>query len=308
MIEHRTLFVNSKDRTQGTFSDYMVDFSPTDSFFKLNEGQKLYVLPSRFSTLNDSDNCGIYNRTFKLLRVDIATEQETEYLVTFDTGIYNTFTFQDELQSKITSVLSNNIDATLSVVVNYDDDTNTYNFVFNSSSSWFSTYELQLRFDNFETTSAGLMGFEAGDYVGVLNSQTLTITGANPANMVFQPEINIFCSLVSSNYETTNEGAKASQLFFSINQDVGKNEMITFQNEGHLYKTNCVSQFSNIELRFLDNQNRQILFKSDNRLALTFIKETFNDKSEKMLQVLEKLEGMTQLQLLGEYLQINSKS
>jgi len=81
--------------------------------------------------------------------------------------------------------------------------------------------------------------------------------------------------------------------------------MITFQNEGHLFKTNCVSQFSNIELRFLDNQNRQILFKSDNRIALTFIKETFNDKSEKMLEVLEKLEGMTQLQILGEYLQIN---
>ena len=307
MIELRTLFVNSKDRTQGTFSDYIVDFSPTDSFFKLNEGQQLYVIPSRFSTLNDSDNCGIYNRTFKLLRVDIATEQETEYLVTFESGIYNTFTFQDELQSKITTELSN-IDNTLNVVVNYDDDTNSYSFVFSSSSSWFSTYELQFRFDTFEKTAAGLMGFEEGDYIGNLDGQTLTIPAPNPANMVFQPEINIFCSLVSSNYETTNEGAKASQLFFSVNQDVGKNEMITFQNEGHLYKTNCVSQFSNIALQFLDNQNRQILFKSDNRLALTFIKETFNDKSEKMLQVLEKLEGLTQLQLLGEYLQINSKS
>ena len=304
MIETRTLFINSKDRTQGTFSDYMVDFSPTDSFFKLNEGQKLYVYPSRFSTLNDSDNCSIYNRTFKILRVDLTTQQETEYLVTLDVGIYNTFTFQDELQSKIAAVLSN-IDNTLSLIVNYDDDTNTYNFTISSSGSWFSSYELQFRYDNLESTAALLMGFEAGDYVGTLNGQTLLLSAPNPCNMVFQPEINIFCSLVSANYETTNEGAKASQLFFSINQDVGKNEMITFQNEGNIFKTNCVSQFSNIELRFLDNQARKILFKSDNRIALTFIKETYNDKTDKLLEVLEKIEGMTQLQLLGEYLQIS---
>jgi len=298
MIEQRTLFVNSKDRTQGDFSDYMVDFSPTDSFFKLSEGQKLYVVPTRYSTLNDFDNCSIYNQTFKLLRVDIATQQETEYLVTLDAGIYNTYTFQDELQAKLTTRLSD-VDSTLSLVVNYDDDTNTYSFVVSSSGSWFSTYELQFRFDNFESTAAGLMGFEAGDYVGTLVSQTVTIPAPNPANMVFQPEINIFCSLVSSNYETTDEGAKASQLLFAINQDVGKNMMLTYDNDGHLFKAGCVEQFSNISFRFLDNQGRKILFKSNNRIALTFIKETHVDRTPQIISILEKLSGMQELELLN---------
>jgi len=300
-LGRRTIFINSKDRSDGTTNDFVVDMNLTDPFFSLQENETLYVYPTRFNILNDFDNVNSYNRTFKLIVENLTSNEETEYIVTLDNGVYSSFTLQSELQTKINETLTNN-SIPLTCVVIYDDDAAKYIFTF-TGNAWFDNFELRFLFDDVETTLATLMGFREGEYIaGSSTSDEAIFTSSEPINMVFQPEIGIHCSLVALNYQTdTDNTTKPSDLLFSVNQGA-KADFITYENQGETYKTISNSQFTNIQIRYLDNLNRAVRFNSDSRLALTFHKIRNVRTDLLILNVLENLEGLTKLRMLRDSL------
>lgn len=298
MEQRRTIFLNSKDRSSGNYNNFTIDTNIQDPFFSLNENEELYVLPTRFSVLNDFNNINIYNRTFDLLVEDFATSNITTYTITLDDGVYTDYTLQTEVQDKINALLSTSI-ADLSCVISFNTESLKYSFQFDSSAGdWFDNNELRFDFSGKETSPATLLGFLDGEYIpNTTTSASATFVSPNAVNMVFQPEIEIYCSLVSKNYRSNGEAVIPSQILLSINQGA-KGSFIEFENQSDIYKTESISQFQTINIRYLDNLQRPILFNSDSRLSLTFIKVNNQDNSTEMLKNLEKLISMTELSLL----------
>lgn len=294
----RTIFINSVDKRDGNFTDYTVECNTNDPFFSIKDDERLMVYPSRFSVLNDFDNISTLNNTFQILIENLTTEVVTTYNVVLDNGVYTNYTLEIELQNKINAVLTSN-SIPLTCVVSLDLDTLQYSYTFTAVTNYFDNNELRFNFNNLKDTPAMLMGFTEGEFIGVVTSTTTTITSDTASNMVFQPEIQVHCNLVSSNYQTSSSGLIPSQLFFSLSQGA-KGGYISFENPSQLYKTNSISQFSNIIIRFLDDYERPIAFKSDSRIALTFIKEKQKTTDEKMLDVLKQISNLNELSLLSK--------
>jgi len=302
----RTIFVNSKDRSSGDFNNYTVDVNVTDPFFTLREGERLFVTPSRFSILNDFNNVNTYNKTFNIIVQDVGGGGETEYTLTLVEGVYTSFTLQVELQSRINEWITT-YSYPLSCVVTLDEDTQEYNFAFTASTNWFDNYEILFKFSGIETSMALLMGFTDGSFNADadVTSTTSTIISRKAINMVFQPEVEIHSNLVSNNYQTTSEGVIPSQLLFSVNQGA-KGDFIVFENTGELFKSSSISQFNTITIRYLDNEGRPILFQSNSRLALKFIKVKENYNDERIVELLGKIEKLTEFGILAQqYLKNN---
>lgn len=298
MEQRRTVFINSKDRSDGNFNNFTIATGINDTFFTLRENERLFLMPSRFSVLNDFNNVSGYNNTFQIIIEDLATSNETTYTITLDVGVYTNYTLQIELEDKINAFFTAQ-SLPLSVSITLNDDNLKYSFAFTATTTWFDNYELRFNFTDVNTTMANLMGFADGEYIATeaISSTTATIVSYQATNMVFQPEIEVHCNLVSNNYQTESSGTIPSQVLFSVNQGA-KGDFIVFENPADLYKTNSINEISTINIRYLDNLGRPILFQSDSRIALTFIKVKDIDDSERMIELLTRLEKLNELSLL----------
>jgi len=303
MEDRRTLFINSKDRVTGNFNDFIVQSTITDTFFTLQPNERLFIIPERFSVLNDFNNVNGYNNSFTFI-IDNFVGGETAYTITADIGVYTSYTFQIEIQSKINALLTGQ-SIPVSLVITFDDNAEKYIYTFTSTNpTYFDDNEIKFSFDDIETSLAIFMGFSDGEYIASSSAGDTSVFNSYQAvNMVFQPEINVYCNLVSNNYETTNDGTKASQLLLSVNQGA-KGDFITFENPSGIFKNNCNSPFSSIHIRYLDNERRPILFQSNSRLSLTFIKIKEENTEKRMLEILEKMEAMNRLSLLTKQFNI----
>lgn len=300
MEQRRTLFINSKDRTSGNFNDYTVDVNINDTFFQLDQNEQLFVMPTRFSVLNDFDNVNGYNNTFVLKITDLNTLAETDYTITADIGIYTSYTFQTEIQNQLNAFFTAQGIA-VACVITFDDDKEQYIYTFTATSStYFDNYEYIFVFNDIETSLANFMGFADGEYIASSSSgDTAVFNSYKSVNMVFQPEIQIHTSLVFDNYQTSQTGAKSTEMFFSVNQGA-KGDFITFENPSELFKSNCATPFGSINIRYLDNENRPVLFQSDSRLSLTFIKVKQITTENNILEVLKEIEALSRLDLLSK--------
>ena len=300
-ISERNVCLDSKDRNRGTFWDYTIDWNVSDSWFSLKPNERMYVMPTRFSQLNDSNNIGGYNNTFKINYTNLSTLVEGSFNVVFDNGIYDTYTAQIEFQEKIQSAISTEFPSyTFTTTITFDDTTSKYTYLIEEATTFFTDYEITFDFVDADTTPALIMGFADGEYLASSTTSTsATFLSYQPANTIFQPEINVHCNLVTDTYETSSEGVKLSSLLFAINQSA-KNDYIVFENPAELFKVPCAIPFSQIRIRMLDYLGREILFQSNSRLTLTFIKETTEAPDTRMTESLEKLISLTQLQLLNQ--------
>ena len=301
LVSERNVLIDSKDRNNGTYSNYTIDWGVSDSFFNLKPNERMFILPTRFSQLNDSNNIGGYNNTFKINYTNLSTLVESSFNVVFDNGIYDTYTAQIEYQAKIQAALTATFPSyTFTTTITFDTDTSKYTFLIEEAGSFFTDYEITFDFASIDTTPALLMGYDEGEYIATAtDASSATFTSYQPANMIFQPEVNIHCNLVSDTYETSNEGVRLSSNLFSVNQGA-KNDFIIYENPYQAFKVPCSIPFSTIHIRILDYLGREILFQSNNRLTLTFIKETTETPDDKITSAIEKLSSLTQLQLLSQ--------
>lgn len=300
----RVLYLNSKDRQSGNAHDYSVDTTAlTDSFFQIKENEKLLVKVQSFYVLNDYNNISNLNRTFQLLLED-SSANVTTYTVSCDIGIYNSFTFQTEIQNQIQSVLTSN-SLPLSISVTLDEDTLKYIYTFTSTDpNYFDNNEITFNFDDVETSLAQFMGFRAFEYGSIsFGGDTLVLESADPIDFVFQPEIQVHCSLVSNNYESSSSGTKASDILFTTYSQT-KNSWIEYINQSNAFETECNNQFGSIEIRYTDNLGRPILFQSDSRLTLSFrkVKTSNEETSQKIVEALNNILDVNKLTALGLYL------
>jgi len=304
MSDKRTLFLDSKDKENGNYSNYTIQFDVNDPFFSVRDDEELRVEPTRFSQLNDSPNVNEFNRTFVIRQVDLGTSAETDITISLTTGIYDTYSLQLALQTAITDGLNAGIvDSSFSTSIVLDEDTGKYEYSIFATTSHFDSYEFLFVFDSVDTTLATLMGFSDGEYLASSSSgSTVIFNSYQAANMVFQAEVNVHCSLVGRNYESSTTGMRSSDILFAINQGA-KNDFMVFENDGNnLYRTYCVPQFSSIQIRLLDYLDREIPFQSNSRLALTFTKIKKDTQTSKMIEILEKISDLNQMSLLRDYL------
>lgn len=299
------IYLNSKDRQSGSVHNYSIDTTGlTDNFFQLKDDEVLMVKPQSFYVLNDYNNVSNLNRTFELLLED-GSGNTTTYTVAADIGIYTSFTLQTELQTQIQSVLTSN-SIPVSITVSLDDDALKYIYTFTSTDpTYFDNNEITFNFTSSETTLAQLMGFVGGFEYGSTSfgGDTLTIESGEAIDMVFQPEIQVHCSLVTTNYESSADGTKASDILMTTYSQT-KNSWIEYINQSNAFETQSIKQFGSIEVQYTDNLGRPILFQSDSRLALSFRKIKTSNKTEEreIMRILQELLDATKLSILSNYL------
>lgn len=307
-MESRVLFINSKDRSTGSLNSFTIDTTGlTDSFWNVGEDEQLYVHPQSLAVLNDFENINEYNRILKYKIVDVNTQAETDYEIALDKGVYTSFTLQAEVQGKLNFSFQTNA-LPFTVTVNYDDDTIGYGFTFTSTNpTYFDDNELRFNFTSVETSPAQLLGFDEGIITPDSRATTTqVINSAQALDMVFQPSIQVHCSIVTNNYETEGGLTKATDMLFEVSQGA-KNDFIIFENPGDTYRSQSQDQFGSIAIRYTDNLGRPILFQSNSRLTLAFTKfKKQSDKNEiTMIKLLEKILDTNKLSVLSDYLRQN---
>lgn len=301
------IFLNSKERVSGEFYNPSFSNNFNHTFFNLEEDETLRVYPSRFSILNDFENVNSYNNTFKIFYVKDDLTEYTE-TITIPIGYYNVYTLAQKLEEIIKGVFESAFaDGTLfNINIFFNEDTNKYNIVISGTGDlldpFFNLVQLQFIFDDINSTLAQFLGFKASNYSGTKTQSSNTVNytwdSIETVDFVFQPELNIFMNIIKNNLESSDDGFKNSNLFMTLNQNASKNQYIEFINPNKLFMADCLNNFSSIDINIRDTLGRNILFKSNFSLTLTFEKVKKDKFKKNILEKINNIEKLGELSLL----------
>lgn len=298
-IEKRTIFIDGS-LSGGDYTNFNVNLSTYDPFFKCNENEHLYVSPICFSILNDfyniSDAVGNNQITIKKTLHNNPLVIQS-FTVTLDDGYYDIYILQQAIQQAIQTGLTNNIIGfTWSTSVLIDPETSFYTITMNAT-SFFSTWDLYIEFN---TGLAQFLGFEEYAYIkGLSSSNSAFWISTRTPNFLFQNEIFIYSNCATTNFENSESGLVQSQLWFSIPINVPKYALINYidSSNGKLFEVKSTNQFlTNMSIKLVDFRGEPIYFQNYPNFTITITKKRRIIKQED--KTLEEIKKMFELMLL----------
>jgi len=214
LIEKKSIFLSSKERTNGDINNCTFQFNNSNSFFVCQPNQKIFCTPSTFSLLNDFYNIDNTNNKFIIRFIDVNSTNDV--LIQLNNGYYDIYNLILELESTIKLRLESEYSGVIfNINITYLDNENKYNFTITTTTSgFFAPYSVFFVFEDNIDSLAQFCGFVAGEWALTLtNAETATIKSNYVLNCVKTPTIYIKSNIVSKNQEMNNNKLTTSQHF-----------------------------------------------------------------------------------------------